>query len=139
MARDYDLVDLWFDHSDRLPPELSAVALELLFEDPSRLMKSAGRVEDCRKAFMDTVIRVWKERPPLEAEVEAMVAILGPQCKQLPKGGEHTEEVMLRDAPLVYFITKFAKKTRPTKFFTQGFKIVNSIVMPHVVRCFPPP
>jgi hypothetical protein len=138
MARDYDLVDLWLDHSDRLPPELSAIALELLFEDPSRLMQSAGRVDN-RKAFIDTVVRVWKERLPLEAEVEAVAAILGPHCKQLPRGGEHTEEVMLRDAPLVYFIVQFTKRARPTLLFSQSFKIINWVLMPHVIRCFPPP
>lgn len=137
MSRDYDLIDLWFEHGERLPPDLAGLALEMLLEDPSRIEASRGSLESCRKGVIDAVVHVWKTRLPTTAEVEAIANIFAPISKQLPQGEEHTEEVILRDAPLVYFIVQFTKKSRTTALFSQSFKLVNSVLMPYIVRCFP--
>lgn len=140
MSRDYDLVDLWLEHSERLPPDLAGLALEMLLEDPSRLEHYRGTIESNRKAVLDAAVSMWKTRMPTQAEVRALAGIFGPLSKQLSRNNsENTEEAILRDAPLVYFITQFTKGTRPSPLFSQGFKLVNAILMPYVVRCFPPP
>jgi hypothetical protein len=138
MSRDYDLVDLWLEHGERLPPDLACIALEMLFEQPERMEGCTLDAVSQRKAFMDTLVQVWKTRLPVEAEVQAVARLLDSPHK-LPKDEkERNEERILRDVPLVYLVTQYTKGTRPTALFSQGFKLVNRVLMPYIVKCFPP-
>ncbi len=140
MSRDYDLIDLWFDKHERLPPELSALALEMLFEQPDRLLEKHQTLVNRRKAVLDGVITLWAARMPLEAEVLAVIAIFDPLS--VPFASENdcrdsTEEETIRDQPLIYLVTHFTKRTRPCPHFSQAFRLVNMHLMAAVVRLFP--
>ncbi len=134
LNREYDLIDLWFDYHDKLPSELTRLALEMLLKNPSRLVTTR------KKVVVDAAIDLWAWRMPRQVEVEALAALLDPGSVPMPLKVETwkpTVEDIAQDQPLVYFITHFTKVARPSPHFSSAFKLIHGIIMPHVVRLFP--
>lgn len=127
MKRDYDLVDLWFDHHERLPPELATVALEQLAKEPWRL---EGRVPE----LIESVLSDWARRCPTYEEVWAVRDLLAPLSKPLKSNS--SDRPTVENQPIVHLFTGYTKRTREKGHFTSGFHVVNTVLMPSVVRLF---
>src|SRR5690606_7732949 len=97
----YDLVDLWFDMGERLPPELSIIALEMLQAQPSRL---DGR---CVEA-VSRIVEAWKVRFPVPGEVQLVVDVLLPRTEVLRGAKENIDP---EKVPLIHLATCFTKAT----------------------------
>jgi hypothetical protein len=122
----YDVVDLWFEMGEKLPPELTMLALSSMIHEPHRL---DGRCAEAVARLVET----WKQRMPLTDELNLVVALLGPRTAVVEK--ELSPETDPETIPLIDLVTKFTKGTRPTSEFQAKFKLVNRILMPAVIRC----
>lgn len=123
----YDVIDLWFEMGEKLPPELTMLALSSMIHEPHRL---DGRCEEVVKRLVLT----WKERMPLVDELHLVVALLKPP-RTAVVDKELSPETDPETIPLISLVTKFTKDTRPSPEFASKFKVINSVLMPAVIHC----
>ena len=129
-----DLVDLLLQRPGQLPPALVEVALQQLTVEPERV---EARLVELVKA----IVEAWCARSPTLVEIDLAVALLEPHQRFMDEVEQKRSQLdgddyMAANAPVVYLVTAFTKRTRAENDFTARFRLVNARLMPHVLRYF---